>query len=56
MDGIWGGWLLAGSGFARRLMSLLAFGLEAWTFSLTNLRDLDLQVEDYREEKKVGYR
>lgn len=38
------------------LRSLLASSLEDRTFSVTNLRDLDLQVEDYREEKKVGYR
>lgn len=38
-------------------MSLLSFSLDGQLhFSLTNLRDLDLQVEDYREEKKVGYR
>jgi hypothetical protein len=34
-----------------RLMSLLSFGLEGRTFSLGNLRDLDLQVEDYRRKK-----
>jgi hypothetical protein len=32
-------------------MSLLSFGFEGRTFSVGNLRDLDLQVEDYRRKK-----
>lgn len=50
-----GGWLDCDLQDSR-LMSLPSFGLKGRGSSLTNLRDLDLQVEDYREEKKVGYR
>jgi hypothetical protein len=32
-------------------MSRLSFGFQGRTFSLGNLRDLDLQVEDYRRKK-----
>lgn len=34
-----------------RQMSLPSFGFEGRTFNLGNLRDLDLQVEDYRRKK-----